>query len=326
MAINIIQAFSIFLLIIAFPETSFNRSSPPTLSPATTPLKIWLRTLHLMPYSGKPSKEEWLKPLNGLISPIALLTFILASLPIASAYAFALSLSGFLASSPLFIFPSQVGYIFIGPFLLSIISYGLLSIISPGHPSSSSSSGGNPTSALKFAIPGLILFATGTIAFSQYVSTTLLAKAMNVSSTVFVVSDSGVDLSLRVISLVFGIMVAGGNILGFAVQRCLSLHEGFKTEGGAGEGRGKGGLESAHNVLQNLFTGFMVIAMPSWIEGGMGRAMAGVMGLRDTGLGLGVSGFVGGVGVVVGLWVLGGRIKEWEMGGREKGKMWEEKV
>ncbi|KAA8564229.1 hypothetical protein EYC84_011175 [Monilinia fructicola] len=324
MVMNIAQAISIFLLIIVFPETAFNRSTHPTPStpiPTTRSFKTWLKTLHTMPYLGNPSKEELLKPLKGLTSPIAILVFVLSSLPSAAAYAFASSLSGFLSASPLFIFPSQVGYIFLGPFLLSIISYGLLSIISPGKPITPTSPGKklgkSTTSALRIAIPGLILFATGTISFSEYVSTTVISQTIGVSSkSVFVTSHLDMYMSLRVIGLVFGVMVAGVAVLNFSAQRYLSLHEGL-TESKRG---GKGGLERAHNVLKTLFTGIVVIAMPSWIEGGMGKEMGGVMGLKNTGLGFGVFGFVGGVGVVVGLWMLGDKIVGWEMGGNKNGK------
>ncbi|EDN99081.1 hypothetical protein SS1G_13941 [Sclerotinia sclerotiorum 1980 UF-70] len=262
MIMNIIQTISILLLILAFPETSFNRTSHPTppLSPPTRTFQTWLKTLNPIPYHGNPTKEELSRPIKGLISPITLLTFILSSLPIASSYAFSLNLSSFLSGSPLFIFPSQVGYIFLGPFLLSILSYAILSIISPHKPNLPSSEKpnpspktlqakakgkGSPISALRIAIPGLILFVTGTIAFTQYISTTLIPKAMELSPTVFVTSNSDTNVSLRVTSLVF--------------------------------------------------------------EGGMGNEMGGVMGLKDTGLGVGVFGFVGGVGVVAGLWIIGGR-------------------
>ncbi|KAF7867515.1 uncharacterized protein EAF02_009706 [Botrytis sinoallii] len=298
MVMNVIQAISIFLLLIAFPETSFYRTSHPTppTSPPTISIKSWWKTLHLMPYWGNPSKEDLLRPLKKLASPITLLTFVLASLPIASAYAFALSLSSFLSASPLFIFPSQVGYIFIGPFVLSLISYALLSIVSPGKPilpSSEKALGGTSTSALRIAIPGLILFTTGTVAFSQYVSTTLIPQATKVSSTVFVVSTPGMECSLKVISLIFGILVAGAAILGFAVERYLAIQQGVDDHGKEEGQRGRGGLDRAHAVLQNLFTGFLIIAMPSWIEQGMGEEMGGVMGLKDTGLGVGIFGFRG---------------------------------
>ncbi|KAM0130617.1 hypothetical protein ACHAO1_007750 [Botrytis cinerea] len=323
MVVNIIQAISIFLLIVAFPETSFYRTShptPPTSLP-TISLQSWWKTLHLMPYWGNPSKEDLLRPLKKLVSPITLLTFVMASLPIASAYAFALTLSSFLSASPLFIFPSQVGYIFIGPFVLSIISYGLLSIVSPGKPiipSSEKVRGGTPTSALRIAIPGLILFTTGTIAFSQYVSTTLIPQATKVSSTVFVVSDPGMECSLKVISLIFGVLVAGAAILGFAVEKYLAIQQGMDDRG-KGEGqRGRGGLDRAHAVLQNLFTGVLIVAMPSWIEQGMGDEMGGVMGLKDTGYGVGIFGFVGGVAVVVGLWMVGGRVAGGDAEGRRR--------
>ncbi|KAJ8061984.1 hypothetical protein OCU04_009767 [Sclerotinia nivalis] len=324
MVMNIIQAISILLLILAFPETSFNRTSHPTppLSPPTRTFKTWLKTLHPIPYHGKPTKEELLRPIKGLISPISLLTFILSSLPTASSYAFALNLSAFLSGSPLFIFPSQVGYIFLGPFLLSILSYSILSIISPNKlitPSSEKTKilrgRGSPISALRIAIPGLILFVTGTIAFTQYISTTLIPKAMELSPTVFVTSNPDTDVSLRVISLVFSILVSGATILRFAIERYLSLSTCISTststhdtsENTKRDRKTQSGEHRAHNILQNFFTGLLVIAMPRCIEGGMGSEMGGVMGLKDTGLGVGVFGFVGGVGVVGGLWIIGGR-------------------
>ncbi|KAF7857977.1 hypothetical protein EAF04_009334 [Stromatinia cepivora] len=337
MVMSIFQAISILLLILAFPETSFNRTSHPTppLSRPTRTFKTWLKTLHPMPFRGKPSKSELSQPIKGLICPITLLTFILSSLPIASSYAFALNLSTFLSASPLFIFPSQVGYIFLGPFLLSILSYSILSIITPHKPIIPSSEKtkilrgtGSPTSALRIAIPGLILFVTGTIAFTQYISTTLIPKATELSPTVFVTSNPDTNLSLRVISLVFGILVSGTTILKFAIESYLStsttpssstskstsIHESAR-ENKKRERKSQSGEYKAYNILQNFFTGLLIIGMPGWIEGGMGSEMGGVMGLKDTGLGVGVFGFVGGVGVVGGLWMIGGRSR---VGGCER--------
>ncbi|CAD6453053.1 0f35bedd-e1ca-4f0e-a45b-5ce0aec2143c [Sclerotinia trifoliorum] len=349
MIMTIIQTISVLLFILAFPETSFNRTSHPTppLSPPTRTLKTWLKTLHPIPYHGNPSKEELSRPIKGLISPITLLTFILSSLPIASSYAFSLNLSSFLSGSPLFIFPSQIGYIFIGPFLLSTFSYSILSIISPNKPNiipspenpktlqGKGKGKGSPTNALRIAIPGLILFVTGIIAFTQYVSTTLIPKAMELSPTVFVTSNSDTNVSLRVISLVFGILVSGATILRFAIERYLSLssssssssltsssafastnlHKPTKIE------RKPLGEHTAYNTLQNFLTGLLIIAIPKCVEGGMGNDMGGVMGLKDTGLGVGVFGFVGGVGVVAGLWIIGGRGRRigGEMMGRRTG-------
>lgn len=285
MVMNIIQAVSIFLLIVAFPETSFNRSrhpAPPSPLPPIGWFRTWLKNLRLMPYWGKPTREELLKPLKGLISSITLLTFVLTSLPIASVYAFALSLSAFLSATPLFIFPSQIGYIFLGPTFLSLVSHILLSAVSPGKPIVTTPDKNlrkSQTNALRIAVPGLILFTTGAIAFSQYVYTTLLSKDTQVSTTVFVMSDAGADLSLKVVGLVFGVAVTGAVILKFAVERYLGCFRGGEDER---EGRETGGLEEAHTVWQNAFTGFMILGMPGWVEGGMGMEMGGVMGLKDT--------------------------------------------
>ncbi|QSZ33157.1 hypothetical protein DSL72_002743 [Monilinia vaccinii-corymbosi] len=328
MLMTIFQAISMFLFIVLFPETAFSRSdypAPSTSIPPTSSFKSWLKTLHVMPYWGNPSKVDLLKPLKGFSSPTTILTFVLSSLPIAAAYAFALSLSGFLSASPLFIFPTQMGYIFLGPLLLSIIPYLLLSIMSPTKQITATSTGknsGNSTrSAFRIAIPGLILFATGTVFFSKYVSTTVIANVMGVdSNSAFVTSDSDTNLNLRVVGLLLGLMVAGGAVVSFAVQRYLGLREAQM-----GRERGeKGHLERAHHVLLTIFTGIVVIAMPRWVDGGVGQEMGGVMGLKDTGFGLGAFGFIVGLVAVIVLWVSGDRITGWEMGEKGKGKGKEE--
>lgn len=126
------------------------------------------------------------------------------------------------------------------------------------------------------------------------------------------------ECSLKVISLIFGVLVAGAAILGFAVEKYLAIQQGMDDRG-KGEGqRGRGGLDRAHAVLQNLFTGVLIVAMPSWIEQGMGDEMGGVMGLKDTGYGVGIFGFVGGVAVVVGLWMVGGRVAGGDAEGRRR--------
>lgn len=102
------------------------------------------------------------------------------------------------------------------------------------------------------------------------------------------------------------------------MERYLAIQQGVDDHGKEEGQRGRGGLDRAHAVLQNLFTGFLIIAMPSWIEQGMGAEMGGVMGLKDTGLGVGIFGFVGGVAVVVGLWVVGSRITGGEAGRRRE--------
>ncbi|KAM3065466.1 hypothetical protein ACMFMG_011645 [Clarireedia jacksonii] len=326
---NIIQAFSILFLIIATPETTFNRHSPPSSNFSSSAVATYYRTtLDPLPYHSKPSIAALLRPIRSLMTPTTVLTFLLCTLPIATAYGFALTLSSILSSSPLFIFPSALGYLFLGPSLLSLLVFTLLSILSRSPISSSttlpSSSSSLLKTYLKSAVPALLFFLIGTVAFTQYTSTTLQPTlASSANQTIFLV-PAGEQLSLRVVSLLLGILVMGAVVLERAGRGIVFSASSPRMADLGEDGGSAMRMQRAYMAWRDVLVGIVVMVMPRWIsDGGIG-AVGGVEGLRDVGAGVGIVAAVVG-GVVVGvLWGCGEKVRacdERVLGGMEVGSL-----
>jgi hypothetical protein len=213
---------------------------------------------------------------RALSAPSALLTFLLTSPLVASAYGAANSLSLLFATMPTFLFPSRLGYIFILPLIFSLIVYVLTSYISylrykpPNHLSRSSKS-----DHLTAAIPGLLLGVAGLLSFGLYVEGELSPKTVD-EVTIFSLDTTGMNLSLKTVSILFGILVAGGTLMSFAASAHLTSSSIATSSGSSNHGETL--LQPSQAVFENILIGIFVIGFPSWVQG-----TEGVMeGIKDT--------------------------------------------
>jgi len=153
-------------------------------------------------------------------------------------------------------------------------------------------------------IPGMTVGIAGLLAFGFYTAENLIPKvADDGKGSVFaLITDLGQDLSLKVVSLLFGLLVSGAVVISFAGDT-------YPTRSPASaESSGGGSLDAAGKVLQDFVIGIFVIAFPLWIRGDkQGEILAG---LKGTAVALSVVVLVLGTSVGAFLWVKGERISE----------------
>ena len=293
MVVNVIQALAILFMVVFVPETSFDRSKsfPEAPSPIATfgtttitivsatpssPLKTYLKSLHPLRYTKRFCLQTALQPVRALSAPSALLSFLLTGPMVASAYGVANSLSLLFAAMPTFLFPSRLGYIFILPLAFSLIVYTLTSYISylrykpPHHLCRSSKS-----DHLTAAVPGFLLGVAGLLSFGLYVEGELSPKIVD-NVTVFSLDTTGMNLSLKTVSLLFGMLVAGSTLISFAASAHLASSSVPTSSGNSKHGENL--LQPAHAVHENILIGIFVIGFPSWIQGTEGA----MEGIKDT--------------------------------------------
>lgn len=299
MAVIIIQAFSVFFLLFFLPETSFLRSSSPTTPITSAPIstmtsnpspsslfRTYVSSLRFIPYTQPFKAHTALRPLRAFTTPSTLLTFLLTGPTIASAFGLASSLSLLFAVMPTLLFPSYLGFLFILPAILSICAFIPAAFLA-SRPSQKASSPINP----RVVVLGIILGIAGILSFALYTTSKLTPP--NSRATGFV--SGGSQLSLRVVSLLLGILVAGAAVLGVVAR--ADLHA--EVEDGVQ-------VQNAWRVCQDLLSGIFIMAVPGWVQGGRGM----VAGLKEFAIVVAVLQIVGLVGVV-----------GWERGGLE-GRRW----
>ncbi|KAL2061545.1 hypothetical protein VTL71DRAFT_6922 [Oculimacula yallundae] len=299
MIINVIQAFSIALLIFATPETTFDRASSqqPALdnAPAKSAIKSYIETLKLSNAhsTSKFTMSEALRPLRALAAPSAILTTLLTAPLLASAFGAASSLSLLFAPMPTFLFPARIGYLFVLPLVFSLLAYALGSFVTKlvAKPNSG-------VKTLTVAGPGLLIGVAGLLAFGLYTSAELMPDIED-NGTIFALNIVGLEISLKTVSSLLGLMVSGAIMLQASGSTYFST---FIPSNGVGPSE----LAGAHHVLQELMIGIWVIGMPMWISGdGM---MFIVAGLKNTTIALGVLSIVFGSSVGAVLWVKGAAV------------------
>ncbi|TVY32122.1 putative MFS-type transporter [Lachnellula subtilissima] len=312
MAINIIQAFSIVLLIFATPETAFSRSSTSTSqSPNTTTVsapsagkfKTYLSTLRFtIPPSSSMSKSEMTRPLRALAAPTTILTFLLTAPPTATALAVASTLSLLFSSMPTFLFPARIGYLFIAPLVLSLLLYTASSFTLTRAPRSKKAH----SQPFLITIPALMLAFAGTLAFGLYTYGKLMSTTRAKGSQ-FTLYVQGQDLSLQIVSVLFGLLVAGAmlvNAAGVSILTSTSAlgSEPQQQEEDHQEEEGvSNALQTAHRLLQDVLTGIFIIGMPLWVKSGADM----LAGLKDAAIALAVVQVVVGSSVAALLWAQG---------------------
>ncbi|KAH7314313.1 major facilitator superfamily domain-containing protein [Rhexocercosporidium sp. MPI-PUGE-AT-0058] len=301
MIVNVIQAVSILLLIFATPETTFDRTSSQQphadIAPSKSALSMYIETLKLS-NSHSTSKftiAEALRPLRALAAPSTILTTLLTAPLLASSFGAASSLSLLFAAMPTFLFPARIGYIFILPLVFSLLAYSLSSFVThlrikPPHQLADSG-----VKTLTVAGPGMLIGAAGLLAFGLYTSTELMPEIED-NGTIFALNIVGLEISLKTVSSLLGLLISGAVMLQYSGSTYLST---FVPASGIGESE----VAGAHHVLQEIIIGIWVIGMPMWISGD--GALFVVAGLKNTTIALGVLSIVFGSSVGAVLWVKG---------------------
>ncbi|RDW91014.1 hypothetical protein BP5796_02179 [Coleophoma crateriformis] len=291
MYLNLGQTVSILLLILATPETSFDRPSSSSASttsshsrsqtatsitttvstnalPTTSPFQKYLKNLHPMPYIQIFDKSEAIHAIKALIAPSTILILLLTMPLVATSVAVAQSLALLFSGNPIFLFPAGLGYLFVTPAVLAVLGYTFIWLVSrhaaqPSSRSSSSSSAKVQFSlnhALSFAGAGTMIGVTGLLSFGVYAASNIVSEAIDVGGEIFLTTP-GADISLSVVSLLFGILVAGATMLEFAGVGYISSQVPDSSPSSTA-------LPLAYQTLQNIFIGGFVLALPSWIGDG----------------------------------------------------------
>ena len=295
MVINIIQAFSIAFLILASPETTFNRSndSPARKSTSSTSqLKGYLATLRITtPYSTKKfTGSVALSFFKPSVAPSALFAALLTGPLLASAVGISHIISLLFSAMPTFLFPSRLGYLFILPLALSLITYTLTSTVS--HLRSKPPRQISSSRELGFAVPGMVIGTVGLLAFGFYTMTALMPETDGIANSVFSLSVSP-NLSLKTVSGLFGLMVSGAIALSYSGSKHLLSNDNWGSE-----------LEAAKKMWEEVMVGIFIMGMPMWVDSDQGM----LMGLRSTNIALAVLSLVVGSTVGAVIWVKGKEI------------------
>jgi hypothetical protein len=302
MIINIIQAVSILLLILGLPETSFDRSAEnfalpfgvttttSVTGPPKTGMKAYFSTLKFRnEHSTRPfSISRFLHPLKALYTPSVLLASALTAPFLAAALGSAHTISLLFSAMPTFLFPARIGYIFILPAAFSLLFYSIASTASylrckpPRHLSTSIQN-----TELGVAGIGLLCSLLGLLAWGLYTVSELEAGEYSDNGVVFSLDVSGLDLSLRKVSLLLGVLVGGATVLSQAGNKYLSASGAGGGTGGA-EKVDAGEMVKAHRVLEEVVVGVWICGMSAWIESDGTGLMGGLRNVSVVGATVGV--------------------------------------
>jgi hypothetical protein len=239
---------------------------------------------------------------RALATPSGVLATLLTAPLLATAFGLAHSLSFLFSAMPTFLFPERLGYLFILPLVFSIILYTTTSYISHIKTRNSSSKGNG--GGVGMTVPGMIVGIAGLLAFGFYTAGNLIPQvADDGKGSVFaLITDLGQDLSLKVVSLLFGLLVSGAVVTSFAGDTHLTRSPA------SAESSGGDGLDAAGKRLRDFVIGIFVIAFPLWIRGDKQGEM--LAGLEGTAVALSVVVLVLGTSVGALLWAKGERIAE----------------
>ncbi len=320
MIINIIQAFSILFLIFALPETTYHRSIQDKNMAQASGLKTYLSTLKLSnAHSTQPfSIFLAVRPIKALVTPSALMSTLLTAPLLGTALGTAHTLSLLFSAMPTFLFPARLGYIFILPLVFALVLYSISAIIShyrskpPRH-----LNGG--AGDLGFAAVGMVIGVVGLLAWGLYTVGELMPGEYDDDGSVFSLNVTALDLSLRAVSALFGLLVAGAVTLSLCGNSHLASSRGPKRSLVSE-------IAAAHKTIEEVLVGVWVVGMPMWIES---DAAGMIPGLKSTVIALAVVAFVIGSSVGAMLWVKGdllGEVDERILGRKGQDEEWVKEI
>ncbi len=129
---------------------------------------------------------------------------------------------------------------------------------------------------LKNLLSGLVLGVAGLLGFGMYVQNELSPK-MEDAGHVISLAVTGMALSLKTVSFLFGLLVAGAGVLSFAAFKYLASSSLSTPRSPGSSNKHKYGemlLQPAHAVLENILIGVFIMGFPSWVQG--------IAGLKNT--------------------------------------------
>lgn len=284
MIINVIQAFSVLSLILLVPETSFCRSSPASGN------ATYLSSLSIMAFRGKPSKAQLMLPFMAFKAPSTMLITLMTAPLTATVLGLAATLSLIFTSMPVFLFPSHIGYLFIAPLLFALLSSSLMSFLRP--------------SFIYPVAPALLFGTAGIFSFGLYTVQNLMPVKIQASGTVFLTEASGENLSLKIVSFLLGLAVAGSALLSTSARAYLASSPTEEKPGS--------GIAGASRVLEDIIQGIFIIALPAWTRMKIHEAesVSGLQGFKTTVIVTGVLVVVVGSSTAAALFMVGDRVAE----------------
>ncbi|KAL3428494.1 major facilitator superfamily transporter [Phlyctema vagabunda] len=263
MYVNFAQSLSILLFIIAMPETSYHRRKNTKLlrsdsasittvvitseQPTGSPFQRYTRTLNLMPYMRPFSMRKFQQSLRALVAPSTILISLLTIPLVASSIAIAQNVSLIFSGNPIFLFPARVGYLFALPAGFAVLAYIIFSFAHVFLEKKNAALNPSSTRTLGWASAGFLIGVTGLLAFGIYT----VAKLAPVGKS-FIAGIPASDFSLKIVSLLFGIIIAGSVLLHAA--------------GSAHLASASIDLAPSHDMLQNIMAGILVMAFPGFVS------------------------------------------------------------
>ncbi|TDZ39493.1 putative MFS-type transporter [Colletotrichum trifolii] len=308
--INVFQIFSIPLLILGAPETSFERwfsSSPaptPGLSPAYTfqslkPLsrpsvedvKAYLRTIPPVSFSGPRDLRTLLQAPRAFIAPTTLLLFTLTFIPYCTLWGLTEVLSLLFFPMPWRLGPASVGSLMGAPFIFIILTVAGFSLYYNRNTDFTR------VHALATLVGGSFLAASGILAFGLKTHA-VMAQLPTSSADVklFATDGVGAQLSFSTLSFLLGLLAAGVAVLDTSIKPLIWRSTQFTSSNLNVCLRNVADMDAGLRCWRNMFAGVFVMTLPG--------AVVMWSGLKGTVVGLGVSQILVGVAGGVAWWFL----------------------
>ncbi|KAJ2896919.1 major facilitator superfamily transporter [Zalerion maritima] len=310
-----------FALATGCPETAFDRSALPIITPSTATYKhpvplaphrfitsdmVREQMKMLRPYnysrSGTiPALTLALQAPRALVAPTTLLLFLASFLPLSSLWGLSISMPLLFTPMPFMLTPANIGLIFVGPFLLAGIVAAATNLPVKSAPAFEARI--SPKKIVMYFAIGTAMAMSGTTALGTYIAGHV--KMSSAASVPVIGEQSGSDVSLGLVSFLFALLAAGYVLVDSATKGPLVRHSIQFTSSNLNIGiRTTVDMESGVVFWRLLFAGIFVMAVPNsaWT----------FYGLRATCIGLGVGTLV--MSSVVGAlwWFVGDSIRSFD--------------
>ncbi|KAF6807038.1 major facilitator superfamily transporter [Colletotrichum sojae] len=317
--INVFQIFAIPLLVLAAPETAFERwySGSPAPTPASAASlvsrppkalgrptvedgKAYLRTMRPVTFSGVMDSRTILQAPRAFVAPTTGLLFVVTFLPYCSLWGLTQSLSLLFFPLPWMLTPDNLSSILAGPFILVVLTVSGLAFYRRRH---SQFSGYHLMCIIG---GGTALAAAGILAFGLKTHDVMSELP---ASTVFTLDGVGARLSFLLLSLVLGFLAAGVAVLDAAIRPVIWRSTQFTSSNMNVCLRNVADMDAGVTCWRNMFAGIFVMTIPD--------AIVSWAGLKATVIGLGVSQIFIGMAACATWWFFDERIRR--MDGRVMG-------
>lgn len=231
---EIIDVFLIpatLLLALGAPETVFDRSYTAAQTPSTgqyqksmvlrprmrltvETAKEYLATLKPHVYTGVLDLSILLQAPSAVVAPTTILLFLVSFLPLATLWGLTASASLLFSPLPFLLDPASVGVLLTGPWLLIMIPTAAFALLPAWHT--------NFTPRLNaYAVAGgSLLVFIGLVALGLHLDSAMTIPS-GASTSIFALDFLGDGVSFPAVSLLLGLLAAGGGVLDAATVRPL---------------------------------------------------------------------------------------------------------